>query len=105
MKTYILFFLLSSAAAFSAPDCTIDFVRVTSPVGIISGTAKGDKPGSLYVTVKNADLPYTTLADQNGKWSVTFRYFSTQVTAEAWQPGSRNSSATALRTILKEEME
>lgn len=107
MKKTILLALatLWMNSLFAKPTVTIDFVRVTNLLGIVAGTAKGDAPGPIYVTVDNAGLFYTTLADQKGNWAVTFRYFSTTVTVDAWQFDNSNSSGTVVREVKKEETE
>lgn len=107
MKKTILLALatLWTNVLFAKPAVTIDFVRVTNPLGIVAGTAKGDTTGPVYVTVDNAGLLYTTLADQKGHWAVTFRYFSTTVTADAWQFDNSNSSGTVVREMTNEEIE
>jgi len=104
----VIFILLScfwTGVLLAKPDVTIDFVRVTNGLGIVAGTAKGDAPAPVYVTVDNAGLLYTTLADRKGNWAVTFRYFSTTVTADAWQFDNSNSSERVIREVRKEERE
>jgi len=92
------FAILFAAVSFGAePLCTIDFVRVTDSLGVVSGRAGGNAP--VYITVDNGGLKYTTLADPDGNWTTTFRYFGTQVRAECWKSGASSSLAPATYEI------
>ena len=92
--------VLFSKVGYGAPECTIEFAQVSSTgLGVVSGKAKGDNPGPVYITVNNAGLKYTTLADPKGNWTVTYRYYSKTVEAEAWQPDSENSNKVSKKIV------
>ena len=105
MALCIVFLVVIVSQAFAKPEVTIDFVRVTSGLGIVAGTAKGDTQDPVYVTVDNGGLHYSTLADKTGKWALTFRYFSTTVIADAWQQTHSSLSEPVVRKLRKEDIE
>lgn len=82
-----LCYLASPATA--AIECAIDLYKApTSGQGqgaVIGGWAKGNVH-PMYVTLTNARIPYTTLTDRNGRWSIFFRLLSSKATAEVWSP-------------------
>jgi hypothetical protein len=87
ISSLILAFL--SSPAWGALECAIDLYKApTSGQGggaVIGGWAKG-KSHPIYVTLKNAGIPYTTMTDRDGRWSIFFRLLSSRVTAEVWSP-------------------
>lgn len=92
---FALFTVLFSTNVRAELECAIDLYKApTSGQGqgaVLGGWAKG-KSHPIFVTVKNYGIPYTTMTDRNGRWSIFFRLLSSRVSAEVWNSETQEFS-------------
>lgn len=95
MKKIVLCLALNALATsgFAIPNAIVTGTDSYNGYATVSGRLS-EKPNRMMgVSVRNGNTSSSTIADEEGRWSVVFRHLSTQFFVTAWdiaRPGDRS---------------
>ena len=84
--TFILLFL--PFLSHGNPSCEIESHQWHNKMGTVSGVASGFQLGKIYVTLTNGERKYTTVAEKNGHWALSFPDLEPASEITCWQEGT-----------------
>ena len=89
MTHHLLFLIfLYAGVTLAAPSCEIKSQSVNKKVGTVSGIASGFQSGKIYVTLSNGNRKYSTVAEPNGQWALSFASLENKSEIVCWQEGN-----------------
>lgn len=97
-KIFLVFvFFMFSFSIYGKPSCELESHRRNNKIGTVSGTASGFQLGKIYVTLTNGDRKYTTVAENNGHWALSFSDLEPSSEIICWQEGSALQATLSLK--------
>ena len=84
--TLILSFV--SLPIWGHPSCEVQKRSSDKKLGIASGIANGFESGKIYVTLTNGSRKYTTVAENGGKWAISYADLDKKSEIFCWQEGT-----------------
>lgn len=97
MKTLLCILLLSSSLFAAHPKCEVKSSQSSQKLGTVSGTASGFQSGRVYVTLTQGNRKYTTVAEREGNWAISFADLETESKISCWQEGTGLVAETSLK--------
>lgn len=88
MKSLLFFFLSLSALGSADPKCHIEKNSFHQKISTVSGVATGFQSGKIYVTLSNGNRKYTTVAEKDGRWALSFAGLEKKSEVVCWQEGN-----------------
>ena len=87
-KSLSLVFLSLAATALGQPSCQVKNQSLNERLSVASGIATGFEPGKVYVTLTNGTRKYTTVAEKDGHWALSFPFLEQKSEILCWQEGN-----------------
>jgi hypothetical protein len=70
----------------------------SNKIGTVSGIASGFEKGKIYVTLSNGLRKYTTIAESDGRWALSFAELEKSSEILCWQNGSSFQAKLSIET-------
>lgn len=99
MKLGTLFFtVILTASTFAAvPDVVLDFKNSYNGYGTFAGHLTSTPTAPVGITVDNGGLKFSTIADKDGNWAISFRQRVVMSDITAWSFSNANDASDPLR--------
>jgi len=97
MKLIVIFSLLSSLLNAAQPKCKIKNNSFFQKLGTVSGQASGFQSGRVYVTLTQGGRKYTTVAEKEGNWALSFADLEPESKILCWQEGTGLTAEATLK--------
>jgi hypothetical protein len=88
MKRILFFFIFCSAFCSADPKCQIEKNSSHQKLSTVSGVATGFQNGKIYITLSNGNRKYTTVAERDGHWALSFADLEKKSEVVCWQEGN-----------------
>lgn len=88
MKFLAFVFTLGSILNAAQPKCEIKHHNSFQKLGTVTGLASGFQSGKVYVTLTQGDRKYTTIAQPEGHWALSFADLELESKVLCWQQGT-----------------
>jgi hypothetical protein len=88
MTRLLFFFVCFSSLGVAVPKCHIKKNSSHQKVSTVSGIATGFQNGKIYVTLSNGNRKYTTVAERDGHWALSFADLEKKSEVVCWQEGN-----------------
>jgi len=88
MKVGLLLLVLSFSLFAAHPKCEIKSNHSSQKLATVSGLASGFHSGRIYVTLTQGNRKYTTVAEKEGQWALSFADLGSESKIVCWQEGS-----------------
>jgi len=80
--------LFIAFSCWGVPTCQISANQTTNKLSTVSGTSSGFQNGKVYVSISNGNRTYTTIAEKNGHWALSFANLDKKSEIVCWQEGN-----------------
>ncbi len=95
LTSLFLFLFLPSLKA-AEPQCEIKHNNTLQKLSTVSGMVSGFQSGKVYVTLTNGNRKYTTVAEKEGRWALSFADLENSSEILCWQEGNGLTAKTTL---------